>query len=107
MENNFQLIEAVGRGKGRYYTLTRFAYNYLEDETKYERNLRLDKEAIKIRILSILKQKKLTNKEIRSMTGLDTKQVFRLIKELEPDGVLIEGRGAGTKYILRGKNYNS
>jgi len=106
MENDFQLIEAVGRGKGRYYTLTRFAYNYLEDETKYERSLPLDKEAIKIRILSILKQKKLTNKDIRSMTGLDTKQVFRLIKELESDGVRIEGRGAGTKYILKGKNYD-
>src|SRR5699024_6722410 len=106
MENDIQLIEAVGRGKGRYYTLTRFAYNYLEDETKYERSLHLDKEAIKIRILSILKQKKLTNKDIRSMTGLDTKQVFRLIKELESDGVRIEGRGAGTKYILKGKNYD-
>lgn len=87
------------------FILTRFAYNYLKDETKYERNLSLDREAIKMRILSILKQRKLTNKEIRNMTGLDTKQVFRLIKELESDGVAIEGRGAGTKYILRGRNY--
>lgn len=107
MENDFELIEAIGRGKGRYYKLTRFAYSYLEDETKYERNLSLDKEAIKIRILSILKQKKLTNKEIRNMTGLDTKQVFRLIKELEDDGVIIDGRGAGTKYILKNYNYDS
>lgn len=106
MENEFELIEAIGRGKGKYYTLTRFAYNYLADETKYERNLSLDKEAIKMRILSILKQKKLTNKEIRSMTGLDTKQVFRLIKELEVDGVIIEGRGPGTRYRLKNEVYN-
>jgi len=106
MENEFRLIESIGRGKGRYYTLTRYAYSYLEDETKYERNLSLDKEAIKMRILSILKQRKLTNKEIRTMTSLNTKQVFRLIKELEVDGIEIEGRGAGTKYKLKNHKYD-
>lgn len=34
------------------------------------------------------------------MTGMTNKQVQRIIKELEPDGVKVTGRGAGTKYIL-------
>lgn len=67
---------------------------------KYERQQSLDKEAVKIRILSILKtDRSLTNKEIRQLTGMNRKQVQRLIQELEPDGVKIIGRGAGTKYI--------
>ena len=67
---------------------------------KYERQQSLDKEAVKIRILSILKtDRSLTNKEIRQLTGMNRKQVQRLIQELEPDGVKVIGRGAGTKYI--------
>ena len=67
---------------------------------RYERQQDLDVEAVKIRILSILKERHLTNKEIRQMTGMTSKQVQRLIKELETDGVKITGHGAGTKYIL-------
>lgn len=66
---------------------------------KYERQQSLDKEAVKIRVLSILKERTLTNKEIRQLTGMNSKQVQRLIKELEPDGVEVKGRGAGTKYL--------
>lgn len=65
-----------------------------------QRQQRLDREAIKIRILSILKERDLTNKEIRQMTGLTSKQVQRLIKELKSDGVVITGHGAGTKYTF-------
>ncbi|MED4015772.1 RNA-binding domain-containing protein [Sutcliffiella cohnii] len=100
MNNDFNLIEPVGRGKGRYYNLTRYSYGLLEEEMKYERQQRLDREAIKIRILSILKERDLTNKEIRQMTGLTSKQVQRLIKELKSDGVTVTGHGAGTKYTF-------
>ncbi|WP_078060181.1 MULTISPECIES: hypothetical protein [Gracilibacillus] len=49
--------------------------------------------------MSILKtDRSLTNKEIRQLTGMNRKQVQRLIKELEHDGVKVVGRGAGTKY---------
>lgn len=100
MHNEFNLLESIGRGKGRYFTLSRNAYEMLKGEMKYERQQRLDKEAVKIRILSILKtDRSLTNKEIRLLTGMNRKQVQRLIQELEPDGVKVIGRGAGTKYI--------
>lgn len=100
MQNEFNLLESIGRGKGRYFTLSRSAYRLLKGELQYERQQILDKEAVKIRILSILKtDRSLTNKEIRQLTGMNQKQVQRLVKELEPDGVKIVGKGAGTKYI--------
>jgi ATP-dependent DNA helicase RecG len=100
MHNEFNLLESIGRGKGRYFTLSRNAYEMLKGEMKYEQKQSLDKEAVKIRILSILKtDRSLTNKEIRQLTGMNRKQVQRLIQELEPDGVKVIGRGAGTKYI--------
>lgn len=100
MQNEFNLLESVGRGKGRYFTLSRSAYELLKGDMQYERRQSLDKEAVKIRILSILKtDRNLTNKEIRQLTGMNRKQVQRLIKELEPDGVKVVGKGAGTKYI--------
>lgn len=100
MNNEFNLIEPIGRGKGRYYTLTRYAYSLLEENMKYERQQVLDKEAMKIRILTVLKQRPLANKEIRQMTGMDRKQVQRLMQELAPDGVTTIGKGAGTKYTI-------
>ncbi len=100
MLNEFNLLESIGRGKGRYFTLSRSAYKLLKGELQYERQQVLDKEAVKIRILSILKtDRSLTNKEIRQLTGMNQKQVQRLVKELESDGVKIVGKGAGTKYI--------
>jgi len=72
MQNEFNLLESVGRGKGRYFTLSRSAYELLKGDMQYER---------------------------RQLTGMDRKQVQRLVKELEPDGVKVAGREAGTKYI--------
>jgi ATP-dependent DNA helicase RecG len=39
------------------------------------------------KILSILKDRKLTNREIRQITGLSRYQVIKLIHELEAEGV--------------------
>jgi len=100
MQNDFNLIESFGRGKGRYFTLSRSAYELLKGDMQYERRQGLDKEAVKIRILSILKtDRSLNNKDIRQLTGMNRKQVQRLVKELEADGLKVIGKGAGTKYI--------
>ncbi len=62
MQNEFNLLVSIGRGKGRYFTLSRSAYELLKGELQYERQQFLDKEAVKIRILSILKtDRSLTN----------------------------------------------
>ena len=61
----------------------------LEKGVEYDRDKRLDKESIKIRILSILKERNLTNAQIRQMTGMDRQQVLRFMHEIEMDGVQI------------------
>jgi len=53
-----------------------------------------------MRILSILKERNLTNAEIRQMTDMDRQQVLRLMRELEADGVQIKGSGRGAYYCL-------
>lgn len=72
----------------------------LKKGVEYDRDKRLDKESIKMRILSILKERNLTNAEIRQMTGMDRQQVLRLMRELQTDGVRIKGSGRGAYYCL-------
>ncbi|MHD0396475.1 hypothetical protein ACY2DA_01120 [Staphylococcus simulans] len=73
----------------------------MKDDVNYDRQSELDKERVKMRLLSLLAERPLTNKEIRIITGLDVKQVQRLLKELKQDGVYVVGRGRGAKYQLR------
>lgn len=98
LANNMGIIDAIGRGKGRYYTLSRFAYDMLKGSMTYERKQILDKEAMKMRILSVLKDRPLKNQEVRQMTGLDRQQVNALIHDIE--GVKVIGHGRGAKYVL-------
>lgn len=55
LANNMGLIDAIGRGRGRHYTLARFAYDMFKGSMTYKRKNILDKEAMKMRILSVLK----------------------------------------------------
>jgi len=100
MENSLKLIKSGGTVKKKYYSLTREVYSMLQKGIEYDRDKRLDKEAIKMRILSILKERNLTNAEVRHMTGMDRQQVLRLMRELEADGVQIKGSGRGAYYCL-------
>lgn len=100
MENNLNLIQSGGTVKKKYYFLTREVYSMLEKGIEYDRDKRLDKESIKMRVLSILKERNLTNTEIRQMTGMDRLQVVRLMKELEEQGVRVEKRGRFSYYYL-------
>ena len=100
MENNLQLLQSGGQSKGKYYTLSRLIYDAIEKKASYDRDRRLDKEAMKVRVLSILKERNLTNSEIRQITELDRQQVHRLMKELEQDNVRLSGIGRSAFYYL-------
>jgi len=77
----------------------------LSEGVTYDITRRLDKEAIKVRILSLLKDRPLSNKDIRNFTDLGRKQVTGLLKELEADGqVRSSGHGAGSLWHLRVKD---
>lgn len=83
MENNLKLIQSRRTIKKKYYTFTREVYSMIEKDTEYNRDKRLDREAIKMRMLSILKERNLTNTDIRQMIGMERLQVVRFMKELE------------------------
>ncbi len=100
MENNLRLIQSGGTVKKRYYSLTREMYALLQKGVDYDRDRRLDKESVKMRILSILKERNLSNHEVRQMTGLGRYQVIRLMKELEEENVKLENKGKHSFYYL-------
>lgn len=64
-------------------------------------SIRLDREAIKVRILSLLKDQPLRNAEIRAFTDLERQQVTAILKALKFEGqVFLDGRGAGARWHL-------
>lgn len=76
-----------------------------------ERDRRINWEAVKTRILSILKQwaeraePGLSNANVRQIHHFDRQPVNRLIHELEREGqVKIEGYGRGAKYRYIGSD---
>ncbi|WP_415579402.1 helix-turn-helix domain-containing protein [Filibacter tadaridae] len=100
LTNDLRLLGAIGRGKGRYYTLSKATSDALKEKMSYERQVNLDDEAVKMRILTLLREEDLTNKDIRDMTGWDRKKVYNIVKQLESEGVTMTGQGRGARYTL-------
>src|SRR2546425_12586340 len=81
----------AGRAKGTYWTLRPELYHRLSAPGHPERDRRIDWEAAKTRVLSILKQraergeKGLSNAEIRQITHLDRNQAVRLMQQLREE----------------------
>lgn len=104
-------IERGGTGKGTYWTLKPKVHEQLAAPGHPERDRRIDWEAAKTRVLSILMERSkrkgnnITNKEIRQVTHYDRQQVTRLMNQLrkEHPQVQIEGHGAGACYVWQGK----
>ena len=57
-----------------------------------------------MRILTLLKDRDLNNHDIRQMTGWNRKKVHQIIKELEPSGIKIIGKGRGSKYTMASRS---
>lgn len=107
MERDFGYLERGGAGRGTYWTLCVDLHRRLSAPGHPERDRRIDWEAAKTRVLSVLRLRAqrgdpgLTNAEVRAITRLDRKQVNRLLHELEADGqARIEGHGRGARYVL-------
>lgn len=106
MERNFAYLERGGTGRGTYWTLRPELYRRLSGPGLPERDRRIDWEAAKTRVLSILKQragrgeKGLSNAEIRQITHLDRNQVVRLMQQLREEDPHIRepGRGKYARY---------
>jgi ATP-dependent DNA helicase RecG len=106
MEREFGYLERGGAGRGTYWTLRPGLHRRLSAPGHPERNRRLDWEAAKTRVLSVLKQRAerhepgLSNADIRQITHLDRYQAARLMRELirENSHVQAPTRGRGARY---------
>lgn len=106
MERSFGYLERGGTGRGTYWTLRPDLYHRLSAPGHPERDRRIDWEAAKTRVLSILKQrverreKGLSNAEIRQITRLDRNQVVRLMQQIREEDANVRepGRGKYARY---------
>ena len=94
-------IEHVGIGRKLFYRLTRQAMNKLGSSVAYDRNKRLSREAIKTRILSVLNERPLYNREIREICDLNRVEVKRLMGELRAEGLVqVNGKGRYAQWYI-------
>ncbi len=101
LETTLLMLEHSGTGRGTIYRLSRRASAILNEGATYDMTRRLDREAIKIRILTLLKDRPLRNAEIRAFTDLERQQVTAILKDLESEGqVSLAGKGAGARWHL-------
>ncbi|MFZ5897782.1 MAG: ATP-binding protein [Bacillota bacterium] len=108
MEQRLAYLERGGTGRGTYWTLRPEIHRRLAGSSYLERDRRIDWEAAKTRIASILKRrfehgdsKGLSNKEIRAITRFSRQQVTKMMAELrrEIPQIVTEGHGAGARHI--------
>jgi ATP-dependent DNA helicase RecG len=104
LETHLLMLEHSGAGRGMTYRLSRRASAILNEGVVYDMTRRLDREAIKVRILSLLKDRPLRNAEIRAFTDLERQQVTAILDALKSEEqVVLEGRGAGARWHLTKK----
>jgi len=105
MERN-GYIERGGTGKGTYWTMSSTLHKRLVEGEHPERR-RIDWEAAKTRVLSILMERGrrsepgLSNEEIRQITHYNRNQVFRLMVQLRGENPHIKapGKGKHARYV--------
>lgn len=103
-------IERGGAGRGTWWRITAHLHRQLAGPGHPERDSRIDWEAAKTRVLSVLMTRArqgeagLGNEELRAITHLDRGQVKRLMRELRHDHPEIQspGRGRGALYLWSG-----
>ncbi|HJH25069.1 MAG TPA: putative DNA binding domain-containing protein [Paenalcaligenes hominis] len=92
-------IEHGGVGRGTYWTMHPDLYNRLSDDDQGEARRRIDWEAAKTRVLSILVERSrrgeqgMSNQEIRQVTRFDRNQVRRLMQELQHENQRLKQLG--------------
>ncbi len=108
MERDLGYLDRGGSGRATYWALRAGAHARLAAPGDADRDRRIDWEAAKTRVLSVLRQRAargeagLTNADIRRITGLNRNQVFRLMSELRAENPAISepGRGRYARYTF-------
>jgi ATP-dependent DNA helicase RecG len=105
-------IEHGGSGRGTYWCMQPELYNRLADDGRSEARRRIDWDAAKTRVLSILMDRAkrgeegLRNAEIRKITKYSRNHVITLMKELATENGQVRrtGHGAGSRYYWEADN---
>lgn len=108
-------IEHGGKGRGVYWCIHPDLYNRLTEGDQGEARRRIDWEAAKTRVLSILIERArrsepgLSNKEIRQITRFDRNQVHRLMTELRQENSDLQppGRGKYARHKIKDDSANA
>ncbi len=98
------LVEAVGTGRGRHYTLSAKVYQQADDVTGYVRQKGIDSVRYPEMILQYAKSNggKVTRAETVELLRVTPPQAYRLLKKLEDAGKLTGiGHGKGAYYEIR------
>lgn len=99
--NMEEFLERGGTGRATYWTLRPEIYQEITGDRYPEGSRRIDWEAAKTRVLSVLMERArrgepgLGNKEIRQLTHFDRFHVIRLMKELKAENKDLHGPGRG------------
>lgn len=109
METVRGYLDRGGTGRGTYWVLRPDLHRRLMAPGHPDRDRRIDWEAAKTRVLSVLRQRAgrgergLSNAEIRQITHLDRYQVVRLMQQLQEEEpqISLEGKGRGSRYVYR------
>ena len=98
-------IVAQGRGRGTGYRLARRHAELLQSDDISGEGVWMDEEYVRLRVLAILFERgRLTNTEIRRITGYTRTQVLRLMGALREEGhAEVRGRGRGAHYVPVGE----
>jgi ATP-dependent DNA helicase RecG len=94
------LLVPQGRGRGTAYRLERRLSDRLRGAIETDRDAPLDDEAVRLRVLAVLRERgRLTNADIRRLSGYSRMEVLRLVRGLQSEGALeLVGRGRGAHY---------
>jgi ATP-dependent DNA helicase RecG len=89
-----------GRGRGTSYRLARRLSDRLRGATETSRDVPLDAEAVALRVQAVLVERgRLTNAEVRRLSGYSRAEVLRLVRSLQEEGLVdLDGRGRGAHY---------
>ena len=106
MERDLGWLQRGGSGRGTYWTLSLPVARKIRPTGREQ--ARIDWEAAKTRVLSILKQRAraseegLSNSELRQITAFDRPQVKRLMRELREEhlGIHLIGERKAARYVL-------
>lgn len=108
MENR-DYVEHGGSGRGAYWSIHPELYARLRADGNAETRRRIDWDAAKTRVLSILIERArrgeagLSNKEIRQITRFDRHHAYRLMRELRAENPQVQppGKGKHARYEYR------